>query len=70
MFNINRVYFHIITDEKKLEIQLRCLLRKIRVSSALCSINLHRISLVQICLRSCHGDLGISVFCVSLLILH
>ena len=36
----------------------------------LCAINLHRISLVQICLRRCHGDLGISVFWVSLLILH
>ena len=36
----------------------------------LCAINLHSISLVQICLRRCHGDLGISVFWVSLLILH
>ena len=36
----------------------------------LCAINLHSISLVQICLRRCHGDLGISVFRVSLLILH
>ena len=57
------MHFH--NGRKKLEIQLRCLLqplRIIRVSSALCPINLHRISLVQICLRGCHGDLGIYIY--------
>ena len=72
MYKISRMHFH--NGRKKLGIQLRCLHSnisgKFEYLQRFCPINLHGISLVQICLRRCHGDLGISVFWVSLLILH
>ena len=59
MFKISRVYFH--SGRKNLGIQFRGaysnISRKFEYLQRSRSINLHRMSLVQKCLRRCHIDL-------------